>query len=150
MPDPTKRRLILEALRDRLAVIQVANGFHTDAGLAIYAGEGVELGDGDPDTALSLVVGPDSPSYQGEHIATALTVEILGLARADLADPFVAEDLVGDIKRAIELPDRTLGGLVKKQIERGPTRNLPREAGSTTVGAGVEYRAPLTEQWGAP
>ena len=60
------------------------------------------------------------------------------------------EAMLGDVKRAMELSDRTLGGLVQRQIERGATRILPRESGARTVGVMVPYVVPFTERWGAP
>lgn len=146
-----RRQLILEALRDRLALITVEHGFNTDAGATLFTGETPELGEGDPEVAIALLVRDEEPQFQGENILTRLPIEIQALAKADLNDPYlVAEQILGDIKRAVELDDRTLGGLVRRQLERGVTRTLTRQPGSVTVGVGVLYVAPYVEKWGHP
>jgi hypothetical protein len=76
---------------------------------------------------------------------------VAALAKADLDDPYLAvEAVLGDIKRAIELEDRSLGGLVDQRFERGRTRPFEREEGSTAVGVIVPYIVPYYESWGAP
>lgn len=147
----SNRESILAAFLARIGAIQIAKGFATDAGLAVTLGESPQLGPDDPDVMIAIIVNDDDPKFQGLQIMTQLPVSIQALAKADLADPWLAvEALLGDIKRAVELPDRTLGGLVKRQIERGSTRTLPRESGSTVVGAQVTYVCPYTEVWGNP
>lgn len=148
---PSRRRLILEALLARLQVIEVANDYATDAGQHVYLGVTPALGIDDEDVAIALVVGDEEPRYQGVSLLIALPVEIQALAKADLDEPWVAvEDVIADIKRAVELEDRTLGGLVKRQIERGSVTTLERPDGGTTVGASVTYLCPYAENWGAP
>lgn len=151
MADPSRRHAILAVFASRLAAIQVANGYQTDAGLAVYLGVAPELGESDPDAAIAILAGDDVVKYQGENLAIDFPVILAAIAKADLAEPWAAiELLLDDIKRAVELPDRTLGKLVPRQILRGSTRTLPREPGSTTVGVGVTYVAPYVERWGAP
>jgi hypothetical protein len=147
----SRRLSILTAIVARLEQIQIANEFETDAGLRVFLGEAPALGPDDPDQAIAVLVGDDVPTYQGEHVLVALPIQIAAVAKADLDAPWViVEQLISDIKKAIELEDRTLGGRVKRQIKRGSTRTLPRESGSTKVGVTVEYSAPYTELWGAP
>jgi hypothetical protein len=147
----TRRLLILQELLTRVQQITVANGFATDAGAAVFMGEVLQLGESDPDVVLALVAGDDLVRSQQVNIAVTLPVEIQAVARADLAQPWVAvETVLGDIKRAMELPDRTLGGLVRQQVLRSVTRTLPREPGTLTVGVGVTYVLPYIEEWGAP
>ena len=147
----SRRRLIVEALKARVEAIRVANGFETDAGVTVFLGETPPLGPDDPETAIAIVVGDEDPQYQGANLFIRLPVAIQALARADLEQPWLAvEDLIGDIKRAVELEDRTLGGLVKRQIERGSVVALEREPGSTTVGAAVTFVCPYVEGWGTP
>jgi hypothetical protein len=109
----------------------------------------VQLGADDPDTAIAIVVQDTAPQYQGENVFEVLPVEIQALAKADLDEPWIAaEEILSRCITAIELTDRTLGGLVKRMIEIGPTRTLPREEGSTTVGIAITYRAPYSRRWG--
>jgi hypothetical protein len=139
--EPTKRQLILAALEARL---QTTN--HT-----VFVGEMRELGEDDPDVAIALLVGEDVPNYQGEKLAIRLPLPIAALAKANLDAPWQSvEGLLGAIKRAVELEDRTLGGLVKREIVRGATQVLQREPGSQTVGLVITYEAPFTEKWGNP
>lgn len=146
-----KRQAILEALRDRLEAITTANGFRTNAGQTVCLGETPALGPDDATVAIAIVVGDDEPRFQGEHVFVSLPIGVQALAQADLDDPYLAiEAVLGDIKEAVELEDRTLGGLVPRSIDRGSTRTLEREPGSTTVGVELEYSAPYTEVWGAP
>lgn len=147
----TKRQDILEALRARLQAITRIGGYATDAGALVFLGEQPDLGPDDPDVALAIGVGDDEPGHQGEHVFIRLPLEIQAIAKASLDEPWLTiEAVIGDIKKAVEQSDRTLGGYVKRQIERGVTRTLAREPGSTTVGVGITYVAPYVEVWGAP
>jgi len=146
-----RRRLILEAIRARLWEIRTVNGFATDAGETVFLGETPELGPDDPEQAIAIVVDDELPAHQGENVFSVMPVVVAALAKADLDEPWLAvEAVLGDIKRAIELEDRTLGGLVRLRFERGATRTMKREPGSVTVGVAIEYRAPILEKWGSP
>jgi hypothetical protein len=145
------RQRIIEAFLTRVLAIATADGFDTDAGRTVFLGEAPQLGESDPSEAIALVVGDDQVKYQGVNLLIALPISIQALAKADLEQPWLAaEAVLGDIKRAVELADRTLGGLVQRQFERGTTRALPRVPGSTTVGIVIEYQAPYVEAWGNP
>lgn len=141
------RSLILQALKARVSTILTANGFATDAGLAVFVGETPQLGKDDPDAAIAIVPLDATPEANRME---SWPIELQALAKADLAAPYLsAFDILGDIVSAVELPDRTLGGLVK-HIDVGPQRTLPREAGSTTVGIVQEYRISRVRVWGNP
>ena len=152
----TKRRQIIEAFRDRLSAITLAGNFNTDVGRVIYLGEQPTLGAQDP-AAIAITVEEDAPDPgQGlggganAAVKTELPVSIHALVFADIEAPLVAiEDVIGDIKKAVELADRTLGGLVG-ELTRGPVRPLEREEGSVVVGATAEYRVVYSEGWGSP
>lgn len=148
----TTRHDVIAEFRRRLEQITVGNGFHTNAGNAVFLQELVLLGDADPGEALLLVVGTDSPTYTGENVATTLPLEVQALVKLtpSVDDPFEkVEQIIEDIRRAIETADRTLAGLVKQRgIERGPTRSIPREEGSAYVGSGALYSCPIVEGWG--
>lgn len=145
----SRRQRIIQALADRLRVIQVANGFGTDAGLLTFLGEVPTFGPDDPDVAIALAVG-DSETGGRVEAMTLLPIEIQALAKADISAPLLSiEATITDIRKAVELEDRSLGGECK-QLTRGPVRALPRESGMDVVGAGVEYRALYGEKWGDP
>lgn len=120
----------------------------------VYLGELPQLdGDNLPDRAIAIVIGDTLPTVQQGDlmIEEELPVEIQGAARADLDEPWWSvEDLIADIKRAVELEDRRLSNLLKYDMKRGGTRTVPRQEGSAFVGAGVMYLCPIQELWGTP
>lgn len=153
----SKRQQILEQILTRLEAIRKDDGFQTDAGDTVLLGESPLFGEDDPDVVIAVIVIDDAPAFQGEKIATELPIEIQALANAfgvqgiDVTQQYVAaEAVLSDIKTAIELEDRRLGGLIPNDFKRGRTRTLRREPGSTTVGVGITYLIPYTEKWGAP
>lgn len=144
------RHAILLAVLTRVSAIEVANGYATDAGLTIRFGESAELGPDDPDAAVAIVVGDDQVEDEGADILTRLPFEVQALAKADTAQPWLTiEAVLDDLKRAMETVDRTLGGLLTRDLLRGRTRTLRREPGATTVGAARSYTATYVESWGA-
>jgi hypothetical protein len=129
----------------------VVDGFATDAGLSVFLGERPRLGPDDPETAIAILAFDDVVRAQGNKLFMALPVGICAIAKADLDAPWASvEAVLGDIKTAVELPDRTLGGLLRANFERGSTRTIDRETGSTTVGAMVTYELQYSETWGKP
>jgi hypothetical protein len=148
----SKRQSIIGALRTRLEAITVDNGFQTDAGARIYTGQAPSQGPDEPTAALAIVAGDDSTGHQGEHVVVTWPLQVVALVKADVDEPLLAlEAVVADIKTAVELADRTFGGLlVARGLTRGNTRVLPREDGSEYVGASVEYQVVFAERWGEP
>lgn len=147
----TRRQHILEALKTRVEAIRLANRFATDAGLSVFLGERPALGPDDPDTAIAILVFDDVLKAQGGKLFVAIPIGICAIAKADLDTPWVSvEAVLGDIKTAVELADRTLGGLLRAPFERGSTNTMDRETGSTTVGAMVTYELQYSETWGHP
>ena len=143
----SRRQQVVEVIRERLQAITVANGFNTEAGAQVFLNESPAFGPDDPDVAVAVVIGEDDPAVLGEHVLCRVPLEIQALAKVDLAEPWIAvEQVLQDIKRAIELEEgtrpRSLGGLLRSQLERGVTRTLEREDGSTAIGCGVTYLAP--------
>ncbi len=146
----TVRQAILAAFLAAVREITIAHGFATDAGDKVFLGETAQLGEDDPDQAIALVVDDDEARSPG-YVFVTLPIVVQALAKADLDEPWLAvEALLGDLKRAIEQTDRTLGGLLKSELQRGSTRTLPREPGSTTVGASITYHCEYVEVWGQP
>lgn len=148
----SKRQAILTELVARVSAIQTANGYATDAGVTVFFGETPMLGGDDPSSAIALIVGDDQidgPSSLGDDILTTLPIDIQALARADFAHPgLTLEAVLSDIKRAIETSDRTLAGLLTRDMQRGRTRTLDREPGATCIGAAVQYQVVYLEAWG--
>lgn len=146
-----KRQEVLEVIRTRLQAIATANDYQTDAGATIFFGETPLLGDEDPDAAIAMVPGEEQIKIQGNAVFVRLPVDVQALAKADLDQPWVSiEALIADIKTAVEQADRTLGGLLNDYLARVSVRALPREPGSTTIGAAVTYLCAFREQWGNP
>lgn len=151
-PTASLRQQILAAVVTRLSVITQASGdYFTDAGATLFAGEAPQLGQDDPAHALAVLLVDDEPRLAGPAYLVTGTLEIHAVANPTLDDSWmVVEQLLADIKRAMELPDRRLGGLLHADMERGPARALPRQEGSLTVGATMTYTLPWKEGWGLP
>ena len=153
MSDPSRRQQILEALKGRLETIQVANGFNTDGGLSVFLGELPALGPDDPDVAIAMVVGDDEVRYPADlKMLIHLPIDVIAVAKPDSENrnkPWaMVEALLIDIKVAVELDDRQLGGLLDNTMRRGNTRTLPRETGSDIIGASITYQLPYVESFG--
>lgn len=146
----TRRLLILERLGALAGAIQKVNGYDTDAGLRVYIGAAPELGPADPDYAIAIVPGDELPVEDG-RIANTLPVAVQAIGKSDSADAWInLELLLGDLKKAIELEDRTLGSVLKGIMRRGPTRSLERPPGATTIGLEIFYTCPYVDEWGNP
>ena len=152
------RRQILEALKARVIQITKNNGYLTDAGKLVLLGEHPDITPEDLEVAIAFVIGSDDfdqELYIGDGgpadvLSIRLPVGIAAIARADLDNPLLAlEDVLHDIKKAVEVDDRTLGGLVA-DILRGPTVAHDREEGSDIVGVSVTYYLLYSETWGSP
>lgn len=151
----SKRRQLLDAIVTRLEAIRAGQTsdtgatFETDAGGAVYMGEAPQLGEGDPDEAVAVLVLEDEPTPFGPSIRIVLPVDVQAVCKSDLDNPWrAAEQVVADIKRAVEI-DRSLEGLVQS-LDRGPVTVQPREPGTTTVNVSVSYRLTFKEDWGNP
>jgi hypothetical protein len=146
----TRRLLILQRLGALAGVIRKTNGYDSDAGAAVYIGAAPELGPNDPDYAIAIVPG-DELTVEDGRLSNTFPVEVQAIGKSGAADAWInLELLVGDIKHAIELPDRTLGSVLKGVMKRGPTRTLERPPGSTTIGVGIFYTCPYLDEWGNP
>ena len=150
MADSTRQQII-DAVKARLEAIRQGATFQTDAGYVVYVNESPALGPDDPDTAIAVAIGDDIPQWHGEQVLLTLPMEINAVASDQIRDAWRAvEPVLADIKRAIELEDRFLGGLLKYRLSRHSTRTLPRDEGSTTVGVGITYHFEYAEVWGQP
>jgi len=153
----TRRRQILEVFRTRLLGIKTVDGFNTNAGDLVFLGETPVLGPDDTEpVALAVVVLTDDVIHSQENVKTVLPIEIQAITKPNAHEQsqpwLLVEDVIGDVKTAIETSDRTLGGLLSHQrdIRRGPTRFLERESGDDIIAAGITYIVEFVEGWGAP
>lgn len=143
------RQRQLEAFKVRLQAIAKTDGFETDAGSAVYMNEVPAMGPDDPDALIAMVVGDEQPKHQAYGLSMTLPIEVQAIVKTTLDEPWVAaEQMLSDIKKAVELENRTLGRLLLHPLERGITRILPRETGSSFVGVGITYSMERTEAWG--
>lgn len=148
----SRRKQILLRIKARLERISTANSFRTNAGACVKLNEELSFGEGDPTIGIAIVVGLEQTSMKGEHVVVRLPINVQAIVlEANLDAPWnVVEDVIADIKQAIELEDRTLGKLVRAEIERGPTQTLERQPGSSYTGAEILYTALYPELWGRP
>lgn len=153
MPDSPRRQRILEAILDGLKLITPGDTFQTDLGQRAYLYEAPAFGpeDDDAKSAIVIAVSDEEVVWQQVKLLIKLPIEVQALVDSDLDQPWLAaETIIGDIKRAMELDDRRLGGLLNAEMERRSVRALPREPGTTAVGLGVGYMLTFTEVWGVP
>ena len=143
----------LTELRTRLATILESGGFNSDAGAVIFIGETPVAGPGDPDASLAIVVGEDSPGFQGEHVVVDLPVDVQVIVKASTdtwGSWLTVEDIIADVKTAIEIDHDLDGTLIRRGLERGSVTPHDRDSGSEFVGASVRYILKMAETWGAP
>lgn len=146
----TKRLQILDAMAALLSEITIANGYETNAGNALYIGAAPELSAADAPAGIAIVP-LDATTRESGPQWESFPLEIQAIAYADLEQPWIAVELViGDLKRAIERTDRTLGSILKGDLLRNSTKTIERQPGSKTVGAGVTYLCSFVEPWGEP
>jgi hypothetical protein len=144
------RQDVIGELVSRVEDISIVNGYQTDAGLTLFVGATRQLGPDDPNTAICVLVRDDAATDLGGDVSTTLPVECQAIGKVTLdAAWLTVEAIIADIRKAIETGDRTLDGLLTRDLVRGRTRALPRDPGSTQIGAGVEYRATFLESWNA-
>lgn len=151
MPEASRREQIIDALKTRAEAITVVGGFNTDLGASLLINELPQFGPDDPRQVLVMLVGDDEITSQGKGFLYRLPFTFLVLVDADVEDGWrQVEQGIADVKRAIELEDRTLGGLSSGYMERGNVETIPREPGSAAIAAAVPYVTFMKEGWGAP
>lgn len=157
MAQDSIRKQILAAVRARLEAITTANDFSTDAGAHIFMGVLPKLGPEDPDAVIAVVPQDFSPTPLGKvqlRIAGDWPIDVIAVANAseNRDDPWmVIEDVLADIQRAMELEDRTFGGLVNPtEFESGAARIFGRESASEIVAVAQTYTFRLQRVWGCP
>lgn len=151
MATASRRELAIDAILERLRAIAVNDGYATDLGASVTVNEFPEFGPNDPRETLVLLVGDDELRSQGHWFLYTMPVSVLVLVDAESEDGWrTVERGIADVKRAMELDDHTLGGLVSGTFERGAVEVIPRQPGSSAIGAIVPYLMPMKEGWGAP
>jgi len=154
----SRRQRILEALQARVEVIRVENGFQTDLGKTVQLGVLPTFGPDDPPQVLAILPGEDViGDLQLGKVPIMLPVNFAVLVKPDVSEPWViVEQGLSDIKKAVELEDRSLGGLLSpgrnnaEGLVRGSTETMERRSGSEVVGALITYGAKYSESWGLP
>jgi hypothetical protein len=155
MADSIRKR-ILAAVKSRLQQVTVANGFNTDAGLALVIGVLPKLGEDSPDAAIAVAPQEQTPvPLTPIHVGGDWPIEIIAIANAsaNLEDPwFLVEDILADIQRAMELEDRTFGSALISPLdmEVGSTRVFGRESASEQVAVSQTYTFRTQRVWGNP
>jgi hypothetical protein len=153
----SRRQRILEALKARVEAITIANGFQTDIGLTVLLGETPTFGPDDATQVLAILPGEDQILGQQAKVSILLPVNIAVIVSPDIAQPWViVEQALSDIKQAVELVDRSLGGLLTpgdgnvEGLVRGTTEIFERTSGSDAIGAAITYGCKYAESWGNP
>ncbi len=146
--------LPLYKLEERLAEIQVANGYHTDAGLRVFLGRSLIEESEVP--AITVRPGEDEGEVEvnaGLYRET-VSYEINGVCEAEVNKPFEAgHQLAADIRRAIyrastiDLED--LDGTAVRVVPGG-TVVTEREPGSRLCEVTVALSITHSERLGEP
>lgn len=150
-----RQTLIQDLFLARLAAIQIADGYVTDAGSHVFFGVTPGFGPDDPPAAIVVVVGDDARVQNPRKVVWAqVPIEVQCLVTIDtsrIAEPgIVIEEMLTDVERAIEQVDEAMAGSDKRSLEVGPVRTLGREPGSTSVGVGITYLLKYARPWGTP
>jgi hypothetical protein len=153
----SRRKRILDAFKARIEVIRVEDGFETDLGLNVLMWELPAFGPDDPKQVVAIIPREDQVSAALNNIPIDLPVDVAVLVAPDVTNPgALIEAGLADVKKAVELEDRTLGGLLRGGrnnpggIVRGTTEPYPRVGGSQVTGASITYVLPYVEAYGYP
>lgn len=137
----------------QLATIDGTGSFVTAAGTKIYQGFLPQLGPDDTYPCLAVCISDDEVGNQQARVVLQLPIDIYVVVPigSESAVWTEVEAALADVKRALELEDRTLGGLLgNERVRRGPTRNLERESAGVVAGVVIRYTLPYFEEWGQP
>jgi len=144
----------LYELETRLADIQVANGYHTDAGSNVFLGR--TYLDQAKVPAVTVRPGEDEGTVedQGGLYQETVSYEIHGICHADPDRPFEkGHQLAADIRRAIyrarSVDYEDLGGAAAR-VEPGGTVVSEAAAGSGFCEVTVALTITYTERFGEP
>jgi len=154
----SRRLQIIEALKARVEAIDGTGDFNTTAGANVLVNEEPKFGTHDPKVAIVMLVKEDQGGeLQLGNIPLLLPIDFVAMVAPTLDAPWRQTELVlADIKKAIELEDRSLGGLLTggrnnpEGLMRGTTEVFYRQNGSEAAGLLITYAAKYVEAWGFP
>jgi hypothetical protein len=153
MADSIRKRILREVIA-RVSAITTENGFATDAGRTVLIGVLPKLGEGDPDAVIAVVPQDQATEFTQMHVAGDWPIDIVAVANAsgNRDDPWLlVEDVLADVQRAMELDDRTLGGLMNaREFTVGPARTFGRESASEIVAVSQTYGFYVQRAFGSP
>ncbi len=151
MSTPTIARKIVDVLAARAAKIRVASGYNTDAGRTVL----IAVPTLDRTQIPAVVIYPSEAivdqESSGGRVKWTRLISIDAMAQADPSNPgVIAEDLLGDLQKAILDPDdKRLGGLAMDMtVETLDT--APRDDGGTVAGATMEVAVTYVTGYGDP
>jgi hypothetical protein len=153
MADSIRKRILL-VVANRVAAIATENGFNTDAGRSVYVGGMPTLGPDDPDAVIAVIPQGQNSGLTRMHVAGQWPIDIVAVANANASrddHALLVEDVLADIQRAMELEDRTLGGLINaNDFSVGDTKPYDREQGSSVVAVAQTYSLHVQRVFGSP
>src|SRR4051812_35872852 len=139
MADSIRKRVLAE-LVSRLSLVTTVNGYQTDAGLLLDVGVLRHLGPDDPDAAIAVLPLDEVTGSQAGRVVSDWPIEVIAVANAsdNRETPWLlVEDVLADIRRAVELPDiddRRFNGLIRHPgIEVGTAKTFGRDSASDIV-----------------
>lgn len=141
---------IVFAIRDRLAAINTAAGFNTDAGARVELG--LTFLEDDETVVLSVLSGEEESQLNSfPRLTHELQVHVDGHITHNGEDSELrAQRLISDIKAAtLHQDDRTLGGLCRSVDPFGRSIEYP-EDGSRYVSVRVTFSVRYHDTYGAP
>lgn len=155
MADSIRKRILAE-VKARLEQVTTELGFNTDAGKFIFLNVRPNLGPDNPDAVIAIVPQDESPVLlTAQTIGGDWPIEVIAIANAseNRDEPWlIVEDVLADIRRAIELEDRTFGGALVSpfDMEVGIARTFGRESASESVAVSQTYTFRTQRVWGHP
>lgn len=152
MADPITLQ-VLSAVKTRLETINTANGFNTDP--SIYLGvrrvNDNQLTSGPVISVFDIEDEPDDTTAWGdEPVHTTLSIVVEGIVDDSNQQGLpLAHYLFQDIfNAALDVDDRTLGGLVLDFGYAGRTMEYP-DTGGTRIGVSVTFTALIVQTYGS-
>lgn len=151
MADPIALQIV-DAIRDRLELITLANGYNTEP-TVLAVGQQPALSEHfDTDYVVSLFEQPDTPDAGDLQSKTLVTMQVVveGAAKFGESDEnTILYRLWQDICKAVFKPDTTLGGLAAG-ITRGPKGFVYSQSGEGVTGVRQVVNVQYFETFGNP
>ncbi len=147
----SKLQRIIDAVADRLAVINTGAGYYTDIGNSVFRNQR-DPQENELPCCLVFFGERAAETQQCENIRTAMTITVIGYTERLSDSEDQGTQILADIQRAVELADDTLGGLLRGQFGLAFVSDeifMP-EVGANAAGARVTYSAPHVRIYGDP